>query len=224
MAVLSAPWRRPHGACSFGSLALAPSPLSVSWIKLVPANLRHLTPAYDAICKYQLLRGPGGSHASAPTLLRGHEQQPSRHTLAPLRAQNLVPTNLHHCCEPQEGSLVPTNMGARSPHCSCALGNTPPHALGEPPVWPLILYHQVSVNGHRGGMPLPSKTNATTRETEGLQHPARVLQVFSGLQSFVNLWAMRCVGLRTAGPRGGHVLHGARSHFGARGGHTLRTH
>ena len=144
-------------------------------------------------------------------------------THLPLRAQNLAPTSLHHC-EPQERILVPTNMGARSPHCSCALGNTPPHALGEPRFGPsVILYHQVIVNGLRG-MPLPSKTNAKTHEPEGLQHPVHVLQVFSGPQSFVNLWAMRCVGLRTAGLRGGHALHGARSHFRACGGHTLRTH
>ena len=42
-------------------------------------------------------------------------------------------------------------------------------------------------------MPLPSKTNATTHENEGLQHPVRVLQVFSGLQGFVS---------------GSHALHG----------------
>ena len=43
-------------------------------------------------------------------------------------------------------------------------------------------------------MPLPSKTNATTHEHEGLQHPVRVLQVFSGLQGFVS---------------GSHALNGA---------------
>jgi hypothetical protein len=163
-----------------------------------------------------------GSHASAPMLLRGWVvlRQPSRHTLAPLRAQNLVPTNLHHCCEPQEGSLVPTNMGARSPHCSCALGNTPPHALGEPRFGPSVaLCHQVIVNGLRG-MPLPSNTKAKKHEHEGLQHPMHVLQVFSGLQGcggpcvawgsglqgFVGAMLMGLT--HTSGRCGGHALHG----------------
>ena len=42
-------------------------------------------------------------------------------------------------------------------------------------------------------MPLPSKTNGTTHENEGLQHPVRVSHVFSGLQGFVS---------------GSHALHG----------------
>ena len=160
-----------------------------------------------------------GSHASAPTLLRGWVvlRQPSRHTLAPLRAQNLVPTNLHHCCEPQEGSLVPTNMGARSPHCSCALGNTPPHALGEPRFGPSVtLCHQVIVNGLRG-VPLPSKTHKrmslkvcstpcmcckSSQDFKALSICGPCVAWDSGLQGFVG--AMRCMGLdHTSGLAGG---------------------
>ena len=55
VAVWRAPWRGPRGACSFDHMALAPSSRSVSWSKLAPTNLRHLTPANDEICKYQLL-------------------------------------------------------------------------------------------------------------------------------------------------------------------------
>ena len=44
VAVWRAPWRGPRGACSFDNMALAPSSRSVSWSKLAPTNLRHLTP------------------------------------------------------------------------------------------------------------------------------------------------------------------------------------
>ena len=172
----------------------------------IPAVVR--TRRFPRICPNVVARAPRTTQSPHTCAIAC--PKPGPHKLASLRAPGRNPG--------------PHQMGARSPHCSCALDNTPPHALGEPRFGPsVILYHQVIVNGLMG-MPLPRKTNAKTHEPEGLQHHMHVLQVFSGLQSFVNLWATRCVGLRTAGLRGGHALHGAHSHFRACGGHPLRTH
>ena len=38
-----------------GSASTTVVPLHVSWGKLAPTHLRHLTPVTDVICKYQLL-------------------------------------------------------------------------------------------------------------------------------------------------------------------------